>query len=133
MVTIGYSRGLRAYIARDEADIPVPQATDGPRKRWAKPVVDDWLKQRRRDPGKVAALLNTSRGDAEDGEDTLAPGLRTLWNRLTEVIAKKLWRDGPARRRWSRPHRNEHAVRNLSSQLAGSRRCIWTPRSRSRR
>jgi hypothetical protein len=49
------------------------------------------------------------------------------YSRLTEVIAKELWRDGPVRRRWSRPHRNEHAVRNLSSQLAGSRRCIWTP------
>lgn len=110
---------LRAYIARDEADIPVPQATDGPRKRWSKPVVDDWIEQRRRDPGKVAALLNTSSSsdDDEDGADTLAPGLRTLWNRLAEVFTIKLWRDAPARRRWSRPHRNQHAVANLSSQL----------------
>ena len=109
---------LRSYIARDEADIPAPQATDGPRKRWAKPVVNDWLEQRRRDPGKVATLLTTSSSDADDGEDNLAPGLRTLWNRLTEVITEQLWRDGAARRRWSRPHRNEHAVRNLSSQLS---------------
>lgn len=108
---------LRAYIARDEADIPALQATDGPRKRWAKPVVDDWIEQRRRDPGSVATLLNASGGDGEDGEDTLAPGLRVLWQRLTEVIASELWRDAPARRRWSRPHRNEHAVRNLSNQL----------------
>jgi hypothetical protein len=67
-------------------------------------------------------------------EITPAGAMVTIgYSRLTEVIAKELWRDGPVRRRWSRPHRNEHAVRNLSSQLAGSRRCIWTPRSRSRR
>ncbi len=108
---------LRAYIARGEADIPVPQATDGPRKRWATPVVDDWIEQRRRDPGKVAALLQPSDGDGEDGENTLAPGLRTLWNRLTEVFTAELWRDAPTRRRWSRPYRNERAATNLSSQL----------------
>jgi hypothetical protein len=108
---------LRAYIARGEANIPVPQATDGPRKRWAKPVVDDWIEQRRRDPGKVAALLHPSNGDTDDGETTLAPGLRTLWSRLTDVFTTELWRDAPTRRRWSRPYRNERAVANLSNQL----------------
>ena len=109
---------LRAYIARAEADIPCPQATDGPRKRWARPVVEDWIEQRRRDPEKVAALLNTSSGgDGDDSEDTLAPGLRTLWKRLADVFVNELWRDAAARRRWSRPHRNEQAVANLSNQL----------------
>lgn len=117
---------LRAYIARDEAEIPAPQATDGPRKRWAKPVVADWIEQRRRDPASVAAVLNAAsvgagtEGDEEEGQDTLAPGLRGLWERLTEVMVRELWRDAPARRRWSRPYRNETAVRNLSARLGWS-------------
>lgn len=62
---------LRAYIARDEADIPLPQATEGNRKRWSRPVVEDWLEERRRDPSNVQTVLN-------GGEDKLAPGLSTL-------------------------------------------------------
>lgn len=107
---------LRAYIARDEADIPVAQASDGPRKRWSKPVVEDWLEQRRRDPSKLGALLRPA-ADGEDDDYNLTPGLRALWRRLTDAMVDQLWGDGPMRRRWSRPHRNEQAVRNLSTQL----------------
>lgn len=101
---------LRAYIARDEADIPLPQATEGNRKRWARPVVEDWLERRRRDPSNVQTALN-------GGEDQLAPGLSTLWKRLSEAVFGDLWGQPASRRRWSRPHRTEQAVRSVAEQV----------------
>jgi hypothetical protein len=101
---------LRAYIARDEADIPLPQATEGNRKRWARPVVEDWLEQRRRDPSNVQTVLN-------GGGEALAPGLSSLWKRLAEVVFGDLWRQPASRRRFSRPHRTEQAVRTLATQV----------------
>ncbi|MEU4807417.1 hypothetical protein [Actinosynnema sp. NPDC023587] len=105
---------LRAYIARDEAELPPPQVTDGGRKRWARPVALDWVERRRREPSNVVAVLS---GDAED---RLAPGLRTLWKRLSGVVFRALWDQPASRRRWSRPHRNEQAVRSVADQLAWS-------------
>ena len=103
---------LRAYIARDEADIPPPQAIEGGRKRWAPPVVADWLEQRRRDPSNVATVLS---GDAEN---QLAPGLRALWKRLSDAAFRDLWDQPASRRRWSRPHRTEQAVRSVAEQVS---------------
>lgn len=102
---------LRAYIARDEADVPPPQATDGGRKRWSRPVVQDWIEQRRRDPSNVVTVLS------DDSEDHLAPGLRTLWKRLSEAAFGALWGQPASRRRWSRPHRTEQAVRSIADQV----------------
>lgn len=101
---------LRAYIARDEADVPLPQATEGGRKRWARPVVQDWVEQRRRDTSTVASVLT---GDVED---TLPPGLRRLWTRLTKYLFQDLWGQPASRRRWSRPHRTEQAVQAVAEQ-----------------
>lgn len=101
---------LRAYLSRDEADLPLPQSIDGNRKRWAAPVVRDWVEQRRRDTSTVATVLT---GDAED---TLPPGLRRLWTRLTKVLFRDLWGDPASRRRWSRPHRTEQAVQSVAEQ-----------------
>ena len=102
---------LRAYIARDEADVPLPQATEGGRKRWARPVIEDWLEQRRRDPSNVQTALN------DGAEEGLAPGLTTLWKRLAEAVFGDLWGPPSSRRRWSRPHRTEHAVQALAKQV----------------
>ena len=102
---------LRAYIARDEAEVPSPQATEGGRKRWARPVVQDWLEQRRRDPSSVETVLSGG------PEDQLPSGLSTLWKRLTEAMFGVLWGQPASRRRWSRPHRNEQAVRTLANQV----------------
>lgn len=98
---------LRAYLARDEADIPLPQVSDG-RKRWSRPVVQDWIEQRRRDTS--AATLSGQE------DDTLPVGLRRLWNRLTEALFRDLWSQPAARRRWARPHRTENAVREVAHQ-----------------
>jgi hypothetical protein len=99
---------LRAYLARGEADIPPPQDVDGARKRWSRPVIQDWNEQRRRDTSNVVAVLT---GDAED---QLAPGLRSLWKRITEAVFGTLWDTPAARRQWSRPHRTEQAVRSVA-------------------
>lgn len=101
---------LRAYISRGEADIPLPQVSDGNRKRWAKPVVADWLEQRRRDPRHVQAALN-------DDEDLHAPGLKRLAKRMSEAVFGALWGPPPLQRRWSRPHRNEQSARALAEQI----------------
>lgn len=103
---------LRAYISRDEGDLPAPQTTDGSRKRWSRPVVQDWIEQRRRDPSTITSVLT---GDAES---SLSPGLRKLWTRLTKNLFAHLWDQPAARRRWSRPHRNETAVHSVAEHSA---------------
>lgn len=102
---------LRAYITRDEADVPPPQATDGGRKRWSRPVVQDWIEQRRREPSNVVTVLSG------DSEDQLNPGLRKLSKRLSEATFDALWGDPASRRLWSRPHRNEQAVQAVADQV----------------
>jgi hypothetical protein len=102
---------LRAYITRDEADIPPPQAiSGGGRKHWSRPVVRDWIERRRRDPSEVTKVLT---GDSED----LPPGLRELWKRLSEAMFGEFWGHQAFRRRWSRPHRNEQAVLAVADQV----------------
>jgi len=108
---------LRAYIARDEADIPAPQASDGGRRRWSRPVVTDWLEQRRRDPDNAAVVLTDGGAAADDASSSLSPALRRLWNRLTGMLLRELWEQPAARRRWARPFRNEPAVKDLAQQL----------------
>jgi predicted DNA-binding transcriptional regulator AlpA len=101
---------LRAYLARGEADLPTPQSVDGGRKRWARPVVQDWVESRRRDPSNLAAVLTG------DNESAIAPGLRRLWKRITKSLFRELWADPASRRRWSRPHRTEEAVHEVADQ-----------------
>lgn len=103
---------LRAYITRDEGDVPLPQTTDGGRKRWSRPVVKDWIEQRRREPSAVVKTLT------DDPEHQLAPGLEELWQRLTEATFDELWSSPAGRRRWSRPHRNEQAAQSTARELA---------------
>ncbi|MEU6267496.1 helix-turn-helix transcriptional regulator [Saccharopolyspora shandongensis] len=81
---------LRAYIARDEADVPLPQSTVGGRKRWSVPVVDDWIEERKRDPWEVGSVLTG------DQESSLAPALRDSWRRMTKAIRSTL--DRPPRK-----------------------------------
>lgn len=103
---------LRAYITRDEAELPPPQVSDGGRKRWARPVVLDWVERRRREPSNAVAILGG--GD----EKRLAPGLRELWDRLSTAAFRALWDQPASRRRWSRAHRNEQAVQAVAKELA---------------
>lgn len=95
---------LRAYVSRDEIDLPLPQTVPGSRKRWSRPVVQDWNEQRRRDPSTISSVLT---GDAES---SLSPGLTNLWKRLTKNLFSHLWDQPATRKRWSRSHRNEAAV-----------------------
>ncbi|MBE1580402.1 helix-turn-helix transcriptional regulator [Amycolatopsis roodepoortensis] len=109
---------LRAYIARDEADIPAPQASDGGRKRWSRPVVTDWLEQRRRDPDNAAAaLVGIDAGVEPETSGLISPALRRLWVRLEEKLQRELWEQPAVRRRWARPYRNESATKDLAVDL----------------
>ncbi|QXV63529.1 hypothetical protein CVV72_40935 (plasmid) [Amycolatopsis sp. TNS106] len=108
---------LRAYIARDEADLPAPQVSDGGRKRWSRPVVTDWLEQRRRDPQNAAAVLAGDDVATEDAAGLMSPALRRLRTRLTDMLLRELWEKPAVRRRWARPFRNETAAKDLAEQL----------------
>lgn len=99
---------LRAYISREEGDVPLPQTVDGGRKRWSRPVAQDWAESRRRDPNALASLLTG------DQEDSLSPGLRALWKQLADNFFMHWWHATSVRRRWARPHRNEPAVRAMA-------------------
>lgn len=115
---------LRGYLSRNQADLPAPQVSDGSRRRWSRPVVEDWLEQRSREPENVGAVLtddpaSKADGEAETSAETnpgLPGGLRRLWARLTEALFQDLWEPPATRKRWSRQHRNERAVRALATR-----------------
>jgi hypothetical protein len=104
---------LRAYLARDEADIPAPQVTTiSGRKLWSRPVINDWIERRQRDSSNVATVLTG------EPERSLPPALDALWKRLTEAIFNLFWERPADRRRWSRPHRTEQAVQKIAQETS---------------
>lgn len=102
---------LRAYIARDEADIPAPQRVEGNRRRWARTVVADWLEERDRDPYAAQTALTG------DKDDTIAPGVKELWKRLSRLAFSRLWGPPALQRLWARAHRNEESVRKVADEI----------------
>jgi hypothetical protein len=103
---------LRAYISRNEADVPQPQATVNGHNVWARPVAEEWAEQRRRSPEGVISVMSAVR----DGVEML-PALAELRDRFARVFFSALW-DNPARRkRWALRWRNQEAVRDLAQGL----------------
>lgn len=103
---------LRAYLTRGEGDIPEPQTSEGSRKRWAKPVIDDWLEQRRRDPAAVATILTG------DEDDHLSPGVSALWKRLSKALFHDFWSRKGARQQWARAHRSEQTIQRVADEAS---------------
>jgi hypothetical protein len=103
---------LRAYISRDENDVPLPQATVNGRNVWARVVAQEWAEQRNRSPESVGQVLCTQRAGASN-----AAGITELWNRFTASFFSLLW-DSPGRRkRWALRWRTETAVREIAEDL----------------
>lgn len=101
---------FRAYLARDEAYIPLPQATIGGRAMWSRPVAEEWAESRRHSgDGAVAAII----GDPDDH----APGVRNLWTRWTDTFRSVLWDNPDRRRRWALRWRTRSAVDETASYL----------------
>ena len=103
---------LRAYIARGESDVPLPQAAIGGRNAWARPVAEEWAEARSRDPGGVERAVSVNRDGA-----SLPPGVDDLCSRYARRFYALLWQNPGNRKRWATRWRNDHAVRGISEEL----------------
>ncbi|MGC0334885.1 hypothetical protein RKD23_007962 [Streptomyces sp. SAI-170] len=102
---------LRAYIARNQRDVPPPQATINGRNLWARPVAEDWAEERDRSPESAAAKLNSGDGD-------FSIGLSELRQRLSRRFFGALWERPDRRKRWALRFRTENAVHEIADELA---------------
>ncbi|MFE4369628.1 hypothetical protein ACFRMN_15600 [Streptomyces sp. NPDC056835] len=102
---------LRAYIARNQRDVPPPQATVNGRSLWARPVAQDWAEERDRSPESAAAKLDSGDGD-------LSIGLSELRQRLSRRFFGALWERPDWRKRWALRFRTESAVHEIADDLA---------------
>ena len=104
---------LRAYIARGEADVPLPQAVIGGRSLWARPVAEEWAEQRQRDPGAVDAAVSAP---GHYG-DPVPVGQAELAATLTRSFLADLWDYRPFRGRWALRWRTKDHVREVAAAL----------------
>jgi hypothetical protein len=100
---------LRAYIARGEADVPLPQAVLNSRSAWARPVAEEWAEQRQRSPDGVTQAVSADRARA-----SLPVGVAERWGRFTRVFFALLWERAAVRKRWALRWRTEAAVRDVA-------------------
>ncbi|MGV9638007.1 hypothetical protein ACWDO0_27855 [Nocardia rhamnosiphila] len=108
---------LRAYQARGETDLPDPQATISGRNVWSKPVAADWIEQRTRSSGSVAATMAAGNTAVDEFDNNLSRGEADIRHRFTGTFFSWLW--NPARRKsWVLRRRNEESVKRLAGELA---------------
>jgi hypothetical protein len=103
---------LRAYIARGEADVPVPQATINGRSVWARPVAEEWAEARRRSHHAVGATVSTTSGGIE-----MSIGAAEVHRVFGDKFHSLLWDNPSQRRRWTLRWRTETSVRELTDRL----------------
>ena len=70
---------LRAYLSRDQSDVPDPQAVIGGRNMWSRPVAADWAEQRNRSDEGVESVL------AQQGSEF---SLSVGQHQIQEMLAK---------------------------------------------
>ncbi len=105
---------LRAYIARGEAEVPLPQAVISGRSLWARPVAEEWAEQRKRSADGVTEAVSA----AGDGRRPPVPvGVAEDAARLASSFFAWLWDYRPFRGRWALRWRNEAAVRQIAEDL----------------
>ncbi|MER7671225.1 hypothetical protein ABTY61_22545 [Kitasatospora sp. NPDC096128] len=103
---------LRAYVARGESGVPLPQATVSGRNLWSRPVAQDWAEARRRSAEGVTAVLTT--GNRYD----LSPGAAEIHERFSKNFFDELWERPDRRKQWVLRSRNETSVREVADDLA---------------
>jgi len=103
---------LRAYTARGEADVPLPQASPNGRSLWARPVAEDWAEARRRSAEGVTLAVS-----AERHGESLPVGLADLRDRFARTFYSSLWERPIVRKRWALRWRTEPAVRQVADDL----------------
>jgi hypothetical protein len=104
---------LRAYLARGENDIPLPQATVSGRNMWSRPVAEEYAEARKQAPEAIDATMSV-----QHGEVNLPRGKAKLWQRFTRTFLSVLWGKPTMRQRWSLRWRTEPAVRQVAEGLA---------------
>jgi len=104
---------LRAYIARGEADVPLPQAVIADRSLWARPVAEEWAEQRQRDPEAVVAAVSAP----SHYGDPVPVGQAELAATLTRSFMADLWDYRPFRGRWALRWRTKDHVREVAAAL----------------
>ncbi|RZU46526.1 hypothetical protein EV385_6600 [Krasilnikovia cinnamomea] len=102
---------LRAYRARGESGVPLPQATVGGRAMWSRPVAEDWAEDRRRSYDGAARAM------ADRDHDNLSVGVARIWDYLTNAFTIDLW-DRGHRKRFTLRWRTQAAVREVAHDLA---------------
>jgi hypothetical protein len=103
---------LRAYMARGESEVPLPQATVGGRAMWSRPVAEVWAEPRRRSHDGVASTM------ADRDHSNLAVGVTDLWAAFTKAFVVDLWERAGHRKRFALRWRTPAAVRDLAQDLA---------------
>lgn len=103
---------LRAYQAREQNDVPLPQAAIAGRNLWARPVAEEYAEAREQGPEAIAATMTTRHGEAD-----VSRGIAELWRRFAEMFMYQLWQKPGLRRRWALRWRTETAVRQVAEEL----------------
>jgi hypothetical protein len=103
---------LRAYISRNEGDVPLPQANVSGHNVWARPVAEEWAEHRRRSPDGVTEVMSTDRAGAP-----VPVGIADVWSRFTRMFFSALWDNPGRRKRWALRWRNQADVRELAEGL----------------
>lgn len=100
---------LRAYIARDEAGVPLPQAVVDGRKAWSRAVIAEWVERRRNEnPG----------GSGPDEDGGLTRGQKELSKKFGELFFSRLWQNPERRGRWALRSRRAASVREVADDLS---------------
>lgn len=103
---------LRAYISRDEGEIPLPQAVVQGARLWSKPVVEDWILRRSHstESSRLAVMGNIR-------EIQKPIGITELWEQFASSFYDLLW-DRDLRKRWALRWRTPSNVRETAEALA---------------
>jgi hypothetical protein len=104
---------LRAYISRDQSDVPAPQANVQGRNAWARPVAEEWAEQRHRSAEGLTDAVSADR----DG-NSLPVGTVEVWTRFSRIFYSHLWERPGWRKRWALRWRTEAAVRAVAEELS---------------
>jgi hypothetical protein len=104
---------LRAYIARDEGRVPLPQAVIGGHSAWARPVAEEWAEQRQRDPDAVDASVSIP---GRYG-DPVPVGQAELASAFARSFLADLWDWRPFRSRWALRWRTRDRVTEVADAL----------------
>lgn len=102
---------LRAYLARGESEVPLPQTVVGGRAMWSRPVAEDWAEDRRRSREGVASTM------ADRKREGFSVGATEVWDYFTKNFSSFMWERPEYRKRFALRWRTQPAVHKLADDL----------------